>query len=105
MPAVGVETQFQLQCDEIAAYKKALVAAVTGRTNLWPMVDAAQNQVYEDRVKGSLITALDVRMNTTPFGANVGDWFSLHRDYFTIDLGFSNGIDDGLAFYGWKSVV
>jgi hypothetical protein len=97
----SVEFSVQKQVDNIAAYKKALLAATVGRGSLWQMVDDAEDQVYENRVKGSSITAVDNSLNSTSFGNNIAQWFSLHNEYFSQDLGLG-GLDGGLTAYRWR---
>jgi len=69
-----VQAQFQKQCDHIAAVKQAFVEAMDGRASLWSMVDAAGDETYENRVKGSTITAVDTVLNTSALGKNLSDW-------------------------------
>jgi hypothetical protein len=96
-----VQSQFQKQCDHIAAVKQALVEAMDGRASLWSMVDAAGDETYENRVKGATISAVDTVLNTSALGKNLSDWFKLHTDYFNNDAGLTN-IDTALASYKWR---
>ena len=85
MSATQVETQFQKQCDHIGAYKRAIVVAISGRGHLWNMVDDTQTgstpdavaQAYEDRIKGSLLTAVDVILDAAKLANNINDWLSI----------------------------
>lgn len=106
-----VEPEFMKQADNLAAYKSSLLSAVSGRASLWSMVDAAADQVYEDRVKGASITTVDGRLDTAEVGDKVREWFTLHRDYFNIDSGLTAGspptaissVDGAFSSYGWRT--
>jgi hypothetical protein len=98
---MSVQTQFQKQCDHIAAVKQAFVGAMNGRASLWSMVDAAGDETYENRVKGSTISAVDAVLSNTTLGKNLSDWFKLHTDYFNNDVSLTN-IDTALTSYGWR---
>jgi len=105
MPAAGVELQVQRQIDHIGAYNFAVRNAIFGRDILWDMVDAAQDETYENRVKGLQITAVDVTLDTTDFGQTIRDWFNLHRTYYNSDAGLTGvtSIDTAIAFYQWRA--
>ena len=96
-----VEPQFKTQCDRIAAYKKALAAAVVGRTTLWSLVDAAENEIYENRVKGATITGVDTDALAGKCGSIFSEWIDLHNVYFRDDAALS-GIDGALTSYKWR---
>jgi len=107
MPALtGVEASFQDQVDAIGALKVALRNAVSGRTSLWSMVDAAGNQPYEDLVKGATITAVDSLVDNTRIGSLwLRDWFNLHNNYFQNVAGLT-GVTDiitAITAYGWRA--
>ena len=56
---MAVRAQFILEACRIAKITQTLAElAATGR-EFWTMVDAAANETYENRVKGSDITAMD----------------------------------------------
>lgn len=82
------------QMDRFAKMKKTikdtLDAYATSR--FWLLVDATEDEIYENRVKGSQITAMDARLNEAKIGGLSQDWFTLHSSYFSNDLGLSGGI-------------
>ena len=101
---MSVEVQIRKQIDHIGAYKEAIVAAIDGRDDLWDIVDAADNQGYENRVKGTNITALNDRLNTVDFGTQFSDWFRMHNEYFSADAGIDDvtNLTEAVDYYRWR---
>jgi len=107
-----VGLKIQLQADHLAAYKQALLLAISGRDSdyIWSTVDlpvsppaqVAANMTYENRVKGSQMTIVDTRLQDVSIGSRLSEWFSLHRDYFATDLGLASGWTSFLSDVGWR---
>jgi hypothetical protein len=101
---MSVEVQIREQIDHLGAYKAALVTAIEGRDDIWDMVDAADDQSYENRVKGSAITVLNTKLNTVDIGSLINEWARLHNEYFAIDAGITdvNTLRLAVAYYRWR---
>jgi len=97
----GVELQIQRQIDNLAAWRMAAMQAVATRTSLWSMVDSAANETYENRVKGASVTAVDATLNDVAIGSRINTWFSLHTQYFNVDLSL-NGWGGALSTWKWR---
>ena len=98
----SVETQLIKQVDRFAKIKMNYKASVTGGTNFWTLVDAAQDETYENRIKGSDITDLDTKFNNAKFGSIASKWFSLHNSYFNTDLSLTDGLASFLSAKHWR---
>lgn len=100
----SVEISFQRSMDNLSAYKKALIAATANRGQLWQIIDDANDETYENRVKGSQITDVDNNLDNTKFGNNISAFFTLHNDYFSLDAPIANvgTIDQAIAYYKWR---
>jgi hypothetical protein len=46
------------------------------------MVDAAQDELYENTIKGTTITAIDLTLDTVAFVNSFSSWWSLHTSYY-----------------------
>lgn len=101
---MSVEVQIRKQADHLAAYRIALLAAVASRGSLWSMVDDASDETYENRVRGSLMTATDSNLNSVNVSPNLGDWFRLHNEYFASDSPINgvNSLAGAIAYYRWR---
>lgn len=112
MPAAGVELQVQLQVDNLDAYRRTIRASIDGRTQLWGLVDDADDEPYENRVKGQSITDLDDVLDEVLFGnnTNIRTWFTLHNSYYNLDAGLEDPpgtpittLEAALVFYHWRA--
>jgi hypothetical protein len=102
---MSVETQIQAIFDTTAAVRETIKAAMSGRTSWWSIIDAAADETYENRVKGSDITAADSAIDDMTVWSN--NWlrrmFTLHNDYWNADLGLANPyLTSYLATVGWR---
>jgi len=101
--ATGVELQIQMQMDNMAAWRKLSLAAISGRTLLWTMVDDAGDIPYENRVKGSDITAIDTVMDGLTTGSLLSRWFQLHATYFSTDVPALLSFETAMATWKWRA--
>ena len=99
---MSVAAQIQKQVDNIAAYRKSILAAVAGRTHLWQMAYNADDETYDNRVLGSSLSNVDTIMDTAPYGSQLAFWFAAHNDYITKDLSLSGGLDAYVTSLGWR---
>lgn len=77
------------QVDRIAAGRTLSQSNYAGGVEFWPRVDAADDETYENRVKGVDVSAID---DTLALGAvwstpTLRTWFTLHQSYIMQDLG------------------
>ena len=103
---MSAETAIQGQLDRIAAGRQSsLTNFAVGGGDFWTRVDAAANELYENRVKGSDITALDTALSAGSIWsvAALKKWFELHINYITYDLLLAYPqLDSFLASVGWR---
>jgi len=82
--------------DRIAYQQAAASVACNGGTDVWQRIDDAGDETFENRVKGTNATALDVAFLSFP----IGEWQAMRAfaadlaQYVTVDLGFTD-------FGGW----
>lgn len=83
MPA-GAELRIQQQMDNMAAWRRSLVSAVSNRTLLWAIADAADSMTYQNDVLGKQLYSVDQFMDNMSIGSNaaIQQWFTLHNSYF-----------------------
>lgn len=83
--------QIRLQLDRIAYGRQTQQAAFGTGDDFWTKVDAAADETYENRVKGSDITAIDAELALGGrwYTPALTRWFTLHEDYFRTDLGYA----------------
>jgi len=103
----SVEQSIQLQIQDIAAVKQSFVDAVMERqpTTLWWLVDDSQNIIYENRVKGTSILAIDQNVTAVNIASIYSDWFSLQNAYFSQDQpipGVSSLKQAIETYYRWR---
>lgn len=93
---MSAESSIQGQMDRFAALRQAW-QGVNGGTDFWTRVDAAGDEVYENRVKGQDITDLDTAIANADFGSltNIGKWISLHQAYLANP---TSGPEPGLGY-------
>ena len=79
------------QIDRMAKIRQASQANASTGDDFWTRVDAAADETYENRVKGSDMTALDSALLAGAFWstATLKKWFDLHNVYFSNDLALS----------------
>jgi len=75
------------QSDSIAKIRQASQEAASG-VGFWTKVDAGSDETYENRVKGTDITAMDrvLAANSIWNQTALRQWFVLHQSYFLSDL-------------------
>jgi hypothetical protein len=87
MAMSSVEQAIQLQIQDIAAVKQSFSASLEARQpdTLWWLVDSTSNIIYENRVKGSSILAIDQNVDAVSIASLYSDWFNLQNAYFSQD--------------------
>jgi hypothetical protein len=86
MSAASVELSIQLQIDNIAAVKEAIVGAMVGReqNTLWWLMDYSHDITYLNQISGTEMLAIDNKIDTVDLGSSVfGSWFGMHNAYFS----------------------
>lgn len=85
---MSVATTILGQIDRMAKIRQASQANSSTGTNFWTRVDAAGDMAYENRVKGSNMTALDATLaaGSVWSTAKLKAWFDDHNLYFSNDL-------------------
>ena len=99
-----VETQILAAVERMAAGRQASQAIWTG-DDFWTLVDAAGDETYENRVKGTAMTAVDAALAAGGFWSEsrLRQWFVLHANYFGVDLELAQTyFDSYLATKGWR---
>lgn len=95
-------TQILACLDRVAKGRQSSLANFGSGDDFWVKVDAAADEVFENRVKGQYITDIDTEL------ASGGRWstaglkrlFSLFEDYFKNDLGYAeSGTQPAMAAY------
>jgi len=102
---MSAESAIKLQFDRIAKGRQSQQAAFATGDTFWTKVDAAADMTYENRIKGSDITALDVALTAGAFWSapSLARWASLHNSYFQADLALAAPfIESYLASKGWR---
>jgi hypothetical protein len=102
---MSAATAIQGQADRIAKGRQTMQAAFTTGDDFWVKVDAASDETYENRVKGSEITAMDTALaDMSVFSAGaLKAWFTLHNSYFQTDLGLASPfVDTYFGSQGWR---
>jgi len=84
-----VEVQFLKQTDKFAAVKQ-LYASVSEGTTFWRLADAANDETYENRVKNSNLTNMDINFSDGNLGTVATTWINDHNNYFNSVLGIAN---------------
>lgn len=102
-----VESSLQLQVQDIAAVKQAFSASLATRTpeTLWWLVDSTEDIVYENRVKGTSILAIDNNVDNVNIASLYSDWFNLQNAYFSQDrpiTGVSSLKQAIETYYRWR---
>ena len=100
---MGVELQIRKQVDRLALKIEEYVQGTA--SGVWALVDAAVDETYENRVKGSDITAMDDALDIGKVGdaSKVRPWFTLHAAYAVDDLGLTNpAFVNLIKSYGWR---
>lgn len=83
----GVELQVQKMLDSVAGWKKALVAAASGKTLLWNLAWAANDQLFCNRMATTGMTAVDTAMiNITHTQQIMNIFFQSLLNYYAIDV-------------------
>jgi len=103
MALTAVETTLMGLFDRWAYQKSACRYVAVGGSDTWTRVDAAADETFENRVKGSDLTSLDTTIETMKLGqltelrAVLGDI----QTYCVTDLGLS-GLDAYLTAKQWR---
>ncbi len=102
---MSVESAIKLQVDRMAKGRQTAQAAFATGDDFWTKVDAAGDETYENRVKGSDITALDAALAASAVWSTtaLAKWFALHQAYLQTDLGLSSPyLASYLLTKGWR---
>jgi len=103
MALTAVETTLMGVFDRLAFEKSACRYVAVGGTDIWSRVDAAGDETFENRVKGSDATALDTAIETMKLGqlTDLRAVLGHIQTYCTQDLGLS-GLDGYLTALRWR---
>ena len=102
MAISGVELQVMKQLDRMSQIKQLFKADFTGDSNsFWTLVDGAANEAYENRIKGSDMSTFDINTQGGNIGTHARQWWSLHDQYATRDLGLTGAFAALLSSWGW----
>ncbi len=88
--------------DRAAKVRQNALANASGGSNFWALVDAAGDETFENRVKGSDITAVDTELASGAYWSTTGlrKLFSHLESYFIDDLGYAKaGTTPAMAAY------
>lgn len=102
---MSVETTIQGIADRFAKGRQTTKGAFATGNDFWTRVDAAADETFENRLKGTELTALDTALEQAAFGsvASVKILFTLLNTYFQTDLGLAAPyIETYLASKGWR---
>jgi len=89
MAISSTDLAIRKQLDHVAALRRAFKDALSGRVRLWNLVDGANNEPYENRVKGAKVTAVDDDLDAANIGAIVSEWYNLNINYMNYELNLS----------------
>ena len=91
-----------MQMDRFAKMKKTIKDTLDSYVayKFWNMVDATNDETYENIVKGSQITQVDNKINEARIGHLSSDWFVLHSSYFSQGLGIGSSLSNFLSSLG-----
>jgi len=103
----SVEQSIILQIQDIAAVKQSFSGSLAQRQpdTLWWLVDESENIIYENRVQGAGITAIDESVDSVSIGSLYSNWFALQNAYFSQDQPFTgvSSIQAAIAtIYRWR---
>lgn len=102
---MSAEAQIKLQVDRFAKGRQTMKSAFATGDSFWTKVDAAADQTYENRIKGTDITAIDTALTyMSVFDSTaLKKWFTLHNAYWQTDLALAaTFIESYLASKGWR---
>lgn len=91
----------------IAKQRQAIRAGIVGGIDYWDRADAAADETYENRIKGTDLTTLDAAQTTgSAMGAQFTSWWSLHNTYIQTDLAVTGAtpVEDYLDLYSGQRV-
>ena len=102
---MSVETCIRGIADRYAKGRQSQQSAFATGDSFWTRVDAAADETFENRLKGTDITALDTALAQAQFGnvAAVRVLPTLLNTYFQVDLGLAAPhIETYLTAKGWR---
>jgi hypothetical protein len=102
---MAVAAQIKAALDRLAKGRQNSQANFATGTDFWALVDAAADETYENRVKGTDMTALDAALASGAVWSTVSlkKWFESHNSYMNFDLGLAHPyFDSYLATVGWR---
>jgi len=101
---MSVTTQIRAGCDRIAKGVQNSLANYSTGTDFWDLADAAADEAYENRIKGTSLTAMDAALAAgSVFSTSaLQQWFVLHYQYFLSDLALANSWTSYLAIAGFR---
>jgi len=102
---MAVATQIKAAVDRMAKGRQNSLANYATGSTFWTLADAAQDQTYENQVKGTLLAALDAALAAGSVWSldSLRQWFALHWTYFQTDLALgATPLDAYQALVGWR---
>lgn len=91
MAYTTVDTAIMKFFDRFAKIKEGYVGVVAASDNsFWDIIDASEDETFENRVKGSDVTVLDTKFTGATIGSFCGTVLNEFRTYFTKDLGYTS---------------
>ncbi len=102
---MGVALQVRKVADHIAKGRQNSLANYVGGTDLWTLIDAAENETFENRMVGTRRTAADDSLESGNSWnvAALRNFLVDLRDYCYLDLGLASPFfDSALALWGFR---
>ncbi len=103
---MSVATQIRKALDRIARGRQVSQSVWASGDDFWTLADDAQNEAYENVIKGSELTQMDSALSLGAYWNSPGlaKWFDLHNQYFRKELGLANPLlANYLKSVGWRA--
>lgn len=103
---MSVATQIRKALDRIARGRQVSQSVWSSGDDFWTLADDAQNEAYENTIKGSELTQMDSALSLGAYWNSPGlaKWFDLHNQYFRKELGLANPLlANYLKSVGWRA--
>ena len=105
MSAATAAVAIQGIVDRLAKGRQTLKSAFSTGNTFWTRVDAAADETFENRVKGSTVTAFDTSLNSASYGSTTDakGFCALLNSYLQVDLALAAPyLEKYLDLYGWR---